>query len=124
MKLDEDSFMIYAAKYYDMAKAASVEEFHEDLKRFQYLKRLFKRYDEDNELRVRLILNHLIVLYNCFGPMSTNMLFMKLEDYHKYLKPFILFLNYLPEYIEYGDNRIPSNMIPMDPIIIEELRKI
>lgn len=124
MKLDEDSFMIYAAKYYDMTKAASVEEFHEDLKRFQYLKRLFKRYDEDNELRIRLILNHLIVLYNCFGPMSTNMLFMKLEDYHKYLKPFVLFLNYLPEYVEYGDVRLKSSLIPMDPIIIEELRKI
>lgn len=124
MKLDEQSFMIYAAKYYDTKKAASADEFHEDLKRFQYLKRLFKRYDEDNELRVRLILNHLIILYNCFGPMSTNMLFMKLEDYHKYLKPFILFLNYLPDYIEYGDNRIPSNVIPMDQKIIEELRKI
>jgi hypothetical protein len=124
MKLDEDSFMLYAARYYDMTKAASTEEFHEDLKRFQYLKRLFKRYDEDNELRVRLILNHLIVLYNCFGPMSTNMLFMKLEDYHKYLKPFVLFLNYLPDFIEYDDKTIRSTSIPMDQLIIEELRNI
>jgi len=124
MKLDEDSFMIYAAKYYDMSKAASSEEFYEDLKRFQYLKRLFKRYDEDNELRIRLILNHLIVLYNCFGPMSTNMLFMKLEGYHKYLKPFVLFLNYLPKSIEYDSKVLLSNKIPMDQKIVEELRKI
>lgn len=124
MELNEESFMIYAAKFYDMKKAASVEEFHEDLKRFQYLKRLFKRYDEDNELRIRLILNHLIVLYNCFGPMSTNMLFMKLEGYHHYLKPFVLFLNYLPEVIEYNGNKIFTSSIPMDPIIIDELRKI
>ena len=124
MKLNEESFMIYAAKYYDMRKASSVEEFHEDLKRFQYLKRLFRRYDEDNELRVRLILNHLIVLYNCFGPMSTNMLFMKLEGYHQYLKPFILFLNYLTDTVEYDNKVIKTSSIPMDPIIIEELRKI
>lgn len=124
MKLDEDSFTIFAAKYYDMSKAASSEEFYDDLKRFQYLKRLFKRYDEDNDLRVRLILNHLIVLYNCFGPMSTNMLFMKLEGYHKYLKPFVLFLNYLPEYIEYQGVEIKTSLIPMDSMIIEELRKI
>jgi len=124
MKLNEESFIIYAAKYYDMQKAASIEEFNEDIKRFQYLKRLFKRYDEDNELRVRLILNHLIVLYNCFGPMSTNMLFMKLEGYHSYLKPFVMFLNYLPEHIEYSGKIINSNTIPSDPIIIEELRKI
>ena len=124
MKLNEESFIIYAAKYYDMQKAASIEEFNEDIKRFQYLKRLFKRYDEDNELRVRLILNHLIVLYNCFGPMSTNMLFMKLEGYHHYLKPFVMFLNYLPEHIEYSGKIINSTTIPSDPIIIEELRKI
>jgi hypothetical protein len=124
MKLNEESFMIYAAKYYDMRKASSVEEFHEDLKRFQYLKRLFRRYDEDNELRIRLILNHLIVLYNCFGPMSTNMLFMKLEGYHQYLKPFILFLNYLTDTVEYDNKVIKTSSIPMDPIIIEELRKI
>ena len=124
MKLNEESFIIYAAKNYDMQKAASIDEFNEDIKRFQYLKRLFKRYDEDNELRVRLILNHLIVLYNCFGPMSTNMLFMKLEGYHSYLKPFVMFLNYLPEHIEYSGKIINSNMIPSDPIIIEELRKI
>lgn len=124
MELNEESFMLYAAKYYDMKKAASIEEFNEDLKRFQYLKRLFRRYEDDNELRIRLILNHIIILYNCFGPMSTNMLFMKLEGYHHYLKPFILFLNYLPEVIEYDNKKIYSSSIPMDPIIISELRKI
>lgn len=124
MKLNEDSFMLYAAKCYDMSKAASSEEFNEDLKRFQYLKRLFKRYDEDNELRIRLILNHLIVLYNCFGPMSTNMLFMKLDGYHKYLKPFVLFLNYLPKTVSYDDVVINTSDISMDQKIVEELRKI
>ena len=42
MILNEKSFIIYAAKCYDMEKAASVDEFHDDVKRFQYLKRLFK----------------------------------------------------------------------------------
>lgn len=124
MDLNDDSFMIYAAKCYDMSKAASSEEFNEDLKRFQYLKRLFKRYEEDDELRVRLILNHLIVLYNCFGPMSTNMLFMKLDGYHKYLKPFVLFLNYLPKTIQYDGRVIKTDDIPMDTKIIQELREI
>ena len=69
MILDEQSFLIYAAKYYDMRKSSGVEEFYDDLKKFQYLKRLFKRYEEDGDLKVRLILNNLIVLYNCFGIM-------------------------------------------------------
>lgn len=124
MQLNEDTFSLYAAKYYDMKKAASVDEFHDDLKRFQYLKRLFKRYEETNELKVRLILNHLIVLYNCFGPQATPMLFLKLQEYHSYLKPFVMYLSYLPERIEFGEKRIISSDIPMDGPIIEELRKI
>ena len=78
MKLDEDSFLLYAAKYYDIRMASSADEFYDDLKRFQHLKRLFKRYDDDDDLKVRLILNHLTVLYNCFGSAATTMLFYKL----------------------------------------------
>lgn len=124
MELDEGSFMLYAAKNYDISKAASIEEFYNDIKRFQYLKRLFKRYKDDGDLKVRLILNHIIILYNCFGPLSTNMLFMKLKDYHSYLKPFILFLNQLPKTVEYNNQIIFTDSIHMDQNIIDELRKI
>jgi len=124
MKLDEDTFMIWAAKHYDMRRAASIDEFNDDLKRFQYLKRLFKRYEDTNELKVRLILNHLIVLYNCFGVAATPMLFMRLEEYHKFLKPFVMYLSYMPTLIEYGEKKIINSDIPLDANIIEELRKI
>ena len=124
MKLDEDSFLLYADKCYDMKMAISAEEFYDDLRRFQHLKRLFKRYEEDDDLKVRLILNHLIVIYNCFGPGATTMLFFKLEEYHKCLKPFIIMLNYMPEVIEYSDKRIISSEIPIDERIVEELRNL
>ena len=124
MKLNDESFILFAAKHYDMSRATGIEEFQDDLKRFQYLKRLFKRYHDENDLKVRLILNHLIVLYNCFGPAATNMLFMRLNDYHLYLKPFVLFLNYLPDYIEYEDLKIETSTIQMDSNIVKELREI
>lgn len=124
MHLTEKNFLLYAAKNYDSKRSASEEEFHEDLKRFQYLKRLFKRYEEDNDLRVRLILNHLIVLYNCFGPNTTPMLFMKLEEYHKYLKPFVLFLSYMPDVVMYEEVILKNSDIPMDADIVNELRKL
>lgn len=124
MILDEKSFLIYAAKHYDLKRSSGIEEFYDDLKRFQYLKRLFKRYEEDNDIRLRLILNHVIVLYNCFGIAATNMLFFKLKEYHKYLKPFVVFLNYMPDSIEYENEIVLSSDIPMDQHIIEELRKI
>jgi hypothetical protein len=124
MKLDDDSFLLYAAKYYDIRMAASTEEFYDDLRRFQHLKRLFKRYEEDNDLKVRLILNHLTVIYNCFGAGATTMLFYRLEEYQKSLKPFIIMLGYLPEIIEYSDKKLITSEIPLDPIIVDELRNL
>ena len=124
MIIDEESFLIYAGKYYDSKRSVSAEEFSEDVKRFQYLKRLFKRYDEDGELRVRLILNHLIVLYNCFGLHATPMLFYRLQEYHSYLKPFLMFLNYLPKEVMYEQTVVFTADIIADENIINELRKI
>ena len=124
MILNDNNFLLYAAKAYDVKKSSGAEEFHEDLKRFQYLKRLFKRYDEADDLKIRLILNHIIVLYNCFGPEATHMLFFKLKEYHSHLKPFVVFLNYMPETVRYDGISILNSDIPLDPTIVNELRKI
>jgi len=124
MILTEDNFLLYAAKHYDMKRAASIEEFHDDLKRIQYIKRLFKRYEDSGELKTRLILNHLIILYNCFGASATPILFMKLEEYHAYLKPFVIFLNFMTERITYDNKNIITSDIPLDQRIVQELRKI
>lgn len=124
MILNDTNFLLYAAKSYDIKRSASTEEFYEELKRFQYLKRLFKRYEESGDLKVRLILNHIIVLYNCFGEDTTNMLFFKLKEYHSCLKPFTIFLNYMPEQVMYEDGVIRNSDIALDQTIVNELRKI
>jgi len=59
-----------------------------------------------------------------FGPAATNMLFFRLKEYHSSLKPFIVLLNYMPDYIEYETYKIPSTSIIMDVNIIKELREI
>lgn len=123
--LDENNFLLYAAKHYSNPQCLNTEEFYDDLKRFKYLKRLFGKYDETGELRERLIINHLIVLYNVFGIHATKMLFLKLESYYSYLKPFLVLLNYMPDKITLSDSKIIfSSDIPMDQNIIEVLRKI
>ncbi len=126
MILDESTFYLYAAQHYDNPQCHSTDEFHDDLKRFQYLKRLLKRYKENGELRTRLILNHLIVLYNCFEApqITSNMLFMKLEDFHDVLKPFVLFLSYLPDTIEYDNVKLRSSSIGIDVGVVEKLRTL
>lgn len=124
MKLTESTFLLYAMKYYENPHCTDITEFEEDLKRFQYLRKLFGRYRQDNDLKERLILNHLIVIYNVFGPEATNMLFMKLQEYHEYLKPFVEYLNFMPILVVYDDTVINKDSIDSDARIEEILREI
>lgn len=97
-QIDETNFLLYAAKHYDNPSCFDTLEFYEDLNRFKYIKRLLSRYEETGELKERLILNHIIILYNLFGvPATTRMLFFKLKGFYSQLVPFLILLNYLPE---------------------------
>jgi hypothetical protein len=76
--LTSENVLLYATKAYDRPNCI-LSEFKEDMKRFNYLKRLFYRYRKDNEVRERLILNHLVVLSNVFGvEVTTRLLFFKM----------------------------------------------
>lgn len=126
-KLSETNFVLYAAKHYDNPSCFDTIEFYEDLNKFKYLKRLFSRYEETGELKERLILNHITVIYNLFGEAATRMLFFKLKDYHSYLVPFLIFLKVCPDRIyniglEGKDIKVSD--IKLDDTIVEALRKI
>ena len=102
--LTEETFLLYAAKHYDNPQLQSEEEFYDDLKKFKYIKRLFNKYSESGELKERLILNHIVVLTNVFGPeAAVKMLFLRLPEYLHYLKPFLLMLSILKERVDVGD---------------------
>ena len=126
--LDETNFILYAARHYDNPECFDTEEFFSDLKRFKYLKRLFNKYQESGELKERLILNHIIVLYNVFGVVpATRMLFFRLNEHYEYLKPFLDFLGYLPKaVINIGitNKRIECSDINSDEKIVKVLNKI
>jgi len=128
MRLDDSNFLLYAAANYENPHCYDMNEFNEDLSRFKYLKRLFFRYHDKDELKERLILNHLTIIYNVFKPeAATRMLFFKIEEeYWSYLKTFLVFMNYMPTHLEYiGERRnIISSDIPLDPVIIENLGKL
>lgn len=127
-KLDESNFVLYAAKYYDNPQCFDTQEFLEDLNRFRYIKRLLSRYKESGELNERLILNHIITIYNVFGSVpATRMFFFKLHNMHKEISPFISFLGYLPEKIEnigLVPKTIYSGDIETDKYIEECLKQI
>jgi hypothetical protein len=124
--LNDDNFMIYAAKAYDKPNCI-LSEFEEDLKRLKYVKRLIKRYRITGELKERLILNHIIVLSNVFSVEHTvKMLFYKMDECdYDILKTFLIFLNFMPKYVgKIKNTHIYSKEISIDLFVSKRLRDI
>jgi hypothetical protein len=98
-ELTPENINMFAMKHYDNPSCVDEAEFLDDLKRFKYLKRLFRKYDTSGELKVRLIVNHIIVLSNVFGvDATTTLLFFKIESNHwSLLKTFLVYLHFMPE---------------------------
>ena len=122
--LTNDNILIYAVKAYDKPNCI-MSEFKEDMKRFNYLKRLFKRYRKIGELREQLVLNHLVVICNVFGPeVATRILFFKMaKDDYSALKTYLLFLSCMPERVKgIKGHDIISSEIPVDMTIADIFR--
>ena len=115
-ELTQGNYMMFALLHYDNPHCKDIQEFFEDIKRVHYIRRLFKRYNEDDVLKERLIINHLVTFYNVFeNSAATRILFYRVEDkYHPVLKTFLVYLNRIPidEYVE----------IALDEPIIAKLR--
>jgi hypothetical protein len=125
-ELTNENFLMYAIKHYDNPSCSGLKEFDDDLKRLRYIKRLLGRYKATGNIKERLIINHLVVLYNVFGiDGATNMLFFKIQErFWPQLKPFLVFLNYMPERIQHRGGRILGADIALDANIVDILRKI
>tara|TARA_B100000378_G_C17758541_1_gene312214 strand:- start:156 stop:524 length:369 start_codon:yes stop_codon:yes gene_type:complete len=116
--LTPENINMFAIKHYDNPSCVDEQEFLDDMKRFKYLKRLFRKYDTSKEFKSRLIINHIIILANVFGiDAATTLLFFKIDKQHwSILKTILIFLNYMPE----------KDMvdIEIDQNVMEELKRI
>jgi hypothetical protein len=98
-ELNEENFLIFAIKNYENPQAVTREDFDKDLSRFRYIKRLLKKYKTTGDLKVHLLVNHFIILYNIFGDATTPMLFYKIDkNLWSAIKTFVVFLDKLPDY--------------------------
>jgi hypothetical protein len=104
--LDDDNFEEFAIANYINPNCVSVLEFLDDLKKIRYVKRLLNKYRDRQELRERLILNHIIFLSNVFGIDGTvNMLRYKVgENNVVTLNTFFILLNYIDIMCEYDED--------------------
>jgi len=121
LKLNSKNFLDYALQNYENPECKDIDEFSEDVNRIKYLKRLFSRYEQDNDFKSRLIVNHLIVFNNVFGVLpSARILFYRVEEkYHPVLKTCLDFLDRLPCTIPETD----LDKIPTDHKILKKLQE-
>jgi len=126
--ITEANFMLYAARHYENPQCFDTVEFYEDLNRIKYIKRLLNKYKETGELKERLIINHIIILYNVFGvEAATKLLFLKLQEYYNYLKAFLLYLGYMPVTvvgIGFNNKTVHGSEIEVDTHIYDILKRL
>ena len=117
-KITSDNVMMFAIKHYDNPQCEGEKEFHDDMKRFKYIKRLLRKHKDTGVLKERLLLNHIIILNNVFGPdaCATLLLYKIQPEYWPTLKSFLLYLNIIRE-----DELKETNK---DEFVFEVLRKL
>jgi hypothetical protein len=119
MKLNEKNFLLYAMHHYQNVSCVTLDEFQEDLKTFTYIKKQLGK----QETNQRLLLNHIIILFNIFGDTALNMLFYRVEQKHwGILATYLVFINRMPE--EIPEHNIKLSELSLDSKVVEELRKL
>jgi hypothetical protein len=110
-ELNEDNYLMFAIKHYDNPQSLTQDDFYEDLKRFNWINRLLKKYKSSGTLNIHLLINHFIILYNVFGDATTPLLFYKVDSqFWSILKTFIVYLGRLPEYPKTDVHSIPVDI--------------
>ena len=119
-ELNESNYMLFAIKFYVNPQSVTREDFESDLKRIRYVKRLLKRYQNNGELKVHLILNHLIILFNVFNEATVPLLFYNLdEELWPAIKSFLIFLNRVHE-----NPKTKVHEIEADEYCLQQLKEL
>ena len=118
-EITKDNWLLFAQHHYDNPTLQKEQEFYDDIKRFKYLKRLFRKYKATKNIKIRLVLNHVIVLANVFSvEAACTLLLYKVEKmYWPYLKSVLVYLDYLYPH-ELNDIKTDKNI---DLLLKEEL---
>ena len=115
MMFNDETFILFAAKHYDNPNCNGLVEFNQDLKMYQNIRRMFIRFESNEYINERLIINYIVTLNNLFG-VSNNirMLLYKIDErLWQYLRPFMLYLNMDTEELK---------EVPLNQYIVGKLR--
>jgi len=100
--LTNKTAFLFAARSYTNINCTGREEFEQDLQRLKYIKRLLRRYKNTGAVKERLLVNHVISLYNTFETAAVcRLLFLRCDqDCWPALKTLLEFLNLMPEQLD------------------------
>lgn len=113
-EITKNNWLLFAQSNYDNPTLEKEVEFYEDIKRFKYLKRLFRKYKITGDIKIRLVVNHIIVLQNVFGAdVAMTLLLYKIDKEHwAILKTVTNYLGYLYMH-ELKDTQVDIRVIKM-----------
>jgi len=123
--LTKKNYFAYAMQVYDNPSCSGLEEFQSDLMRIKYIKRLINRYVRTGELIPRLLLNHIIGVYNVFQATAVSRLLFFRADPESWsaLKTILSYLNLMPEEILPIEGVMILNKdIPRDEVLWDMLK--
>ncbi len=123
MILNDENFKLACAKNYD---SIDIYSFNEDISRIYMVRKLIRKFISSGDINEKLVLNHIIILYNGFGEFTLDILYYVFtEDEYKFINSFLIFLNRLPEdrYM-YGIDLIISKKLEQIWKLLNHLRKI
>ena len=90
--LSNENIVMFALKHYDNPQCEGEKEFHDDMKRFKYIKRLLRKYKDHGVLKERLILKESInlfifnLLFHCQKSILSGLVFKIITDI-EYIRP-------------------------------------
>lgn len=92
--LSSDNFTFYAIQNYHTPTFSGMKDFYMDMRRISIINNSLEKYKLDRTYNIGLILNHIVILSNVFGPAAINILFYKVKiDYHSLLKTMLVETN-------------------------------
>jgi len=134
--LNKDTYIYFLTHFYDNPNCSSLEEFYEDVNILTSIKRLvlkYKKNKSNKSVNIKLLLNHVVILYNLFESsefnieynVATRLLFYKIDESNwDILKTILIFLNRCPEYVHNVEGKtINLNTIDIDPQLLNLIKE-
>mgnify|MGYP003527233222 CR=1 FL=1 len=123
--IDKSSYMSFAADIYDNPGCMDAKEFEYDARRPLRIKFMLRKWvEEQRQIDVRHLLNHMVIMRNCFSDNSSDMIAMYCEKFLPLLMPFFDYLGYAPTFFSFEGKTIVTDQIDRDAFMVKTIKEM